>query len=368
MENNFCPRCGTKLEKRFLENRERDFCPACRAPVYENPVPATAAVAFNESGDLLLVRRGQEPGKGKWCLPGGFQETCETPEQCMVREFKEETGLDGQVQGLIALEMGHNPQAGEVLVVGYHVRVGGGTLQPGDDAAAAGYFPLEKMPELAFRSHARIIERAARPLRARRLFRSLPGGAYVVTSNDHLRVAREACRGGARIVQYREKDASAARRLETARRIREVTREHGTLFIVNDQLDIALLSEADGVHLGQEDVAIGDARSLLPAGMIIGLSCSSLNEAREAARQGADYLGVGAVFATPVKAEYTVLGLDGLRRIADEVHLPLVAIGGVNRENMAAVKAAGAKYLAMVREFQDDTAARVAAVNELYSL
>jgi thiamine-phosphate pyrophosphorylase len=367
MEKIFCPRCGTKLEKCLLENRERDFCPACRLPVYENPVPATAAVAFNESGDLLLVRRGQKPGRGKWCLPGGFQETGETPEQCTLREFKEETGLDGRVLGLIALEMGHNPQAGEVLVAGYRVRAGEGDLQPGDDAVAADYFPLERLPELAFLSHVRIIERAARPLRARRLFRDLPGGAYVVTSNDHLRVARDACNGGARIVQYREKEAPAARRLETARRIREVTREHGTLFIVNDQLDIALLSEADGVHLGQEDVAIGDARSMLPSGFIIGLSCSSLAEAREAARQGADYLGVGAVFATPVKAEYAVLGLDGLRRIADEISLPLVAIGGVNRENMAAVKAAGARHLAMVREFQEDTAARVAAVNDLYS-
>lgn len=203
---------------------------------------------------------------------------------------------------------------------------------------------------------------------ARLRFRSLSGGAYVVTSNDHLQVAREACRGGARIVQYRDKDAPAMLRLETARRIREVTREHGALFIVNDQLDIALLSSADGVHLGQEDVAIADARSLLPPEMIIGVSCSSLAEARAAVRQGADYLGVGAVFATPVKAGYPVVGLEGLRRIADEVSIPLAAIGGVNLGNMAAVKAAGARYMAMVREFQEDTAARVAAVNSLFPL
>ena len=127
-----------------------------------------------------------------------------------------------------------------------------------------------------------------------------------------------------------------------------------------------MLSEADGVHIGQDDIAVPDARSLLPPGMIIGVSCSSLEQAREAERQGADYLGVGAIFATPTKVGYPVVGLEGLRRIAAEVPLPLAAIGGVNLENMAAVKAAGAKYPAMVREFQEDTAARVALVNAVF--
>lgn len=367
MDKLFCPRCGGKLEKRRLKDRERDFCPACQATIYENPVPATAVVVFNERHELLLVQRGQEPGRGKWCLPGGFQEMGETPEQCALREFKEETGFDGHVQGLIALEMGQNPFAGEMLVAGYRMHVEGGELHAGDDAVAAAYFPLGQLPELAFQSHARIIERASRPLQPRLRFQVLPAGAYVVTSNDHLRVAREACLGGARIVQYREKDAPAAQRLETARQIHAFCRESGTLFIVNDQLDIAILSQADGVHLGQEDIALADARSLVPPGMVIGVSCSSLAEARAAEQQGADYLGIGAIFATPVKAEYPVVGLEGLRQIAAEVALPLAAIGGVNLENMAAVKAAGAKYLAMVREFQDDTAAKVAAVNSFFN-
>jgi thiamine-phosphate diphosphorylase len=213
----------------------------------------------------------------------------------------------------------------------------------------------------------RVFCAACRPIPAGLPFGDFPGGAYVVTSNDHLQVARDACCGGARIVQYREKDASAALRLETARRIGVFCRESGTMFIVNDQLDIAILSPADGVHLGQEDIAIADARSLLPAGMVIGVSCSSLAEARAAELQGADYLGVGAIFATPTKAGYPVVGLEGLRRIAAEVSIPLVAIGGVNLKNMAAVKAAGARYLAMVREFQTDTAASVAAVNAIYT-
>ena len=194
----------------------------------------------------------------------------------------------------------------------------------------------------------------------------LPWGAYVITSGDHLRLAREACRGGARIIQYRDKEASSARRLDIARQIRSVTREFGTLFVVNDQIDIAILSEADGVHLGQEDIAISDARPLLPPGMIIGVSCSSLVQAREAERQGADYLGIGAVFATPTKAEYSVAGLELLRRIAAEISILLVAIGGINLDNMAEVKAAGVRNVAMVREFQNDTAAKVATVNSFF--
>ncbi len=334
---------------------------------YENPVPATAAVVFNERNELLLVLRGQEPAKGKWCLPGGFQETGETPEQCALRELSEETGLSGRVEELIGMEMSPNPFVPEVLVVGFRVKAGTGALKASDDALEAAYFPLGQLPELAFQSHARIIEKAGRPLLTRLRFRDLPGGAYVVTSNDHLRIASEACRGGARVVQYRDKDAPAAQRLETARRIREATRSSGTLFIVNDQLDIAMLSGADGVHFGQDDVPIADARSLLPPEMIIGISCSTLEEAREAERQGADYLGVGAMIATPTKEGYPLAGLEGLRRIAAEVSIPIAAIGGVNLGNMADMKAAGAKYPAMVREFQEKTAARVAAVNNLYS-
>lgn len=368
MKKKFCPRCGAKLEKRRLVDRERDFCAACQAPVYENPLPATAVVVFNERRELLLVRRAVEPGIGKWCLPGGFQETDETPEQCARRELLEETGIDGRIERLIAMEMSPHPWYRAVLVIGYLAAAQGGRLAAGDDAAGAAYFPLRRLPELAFQSHARIIDKACRPLLERMRFRDLPGGAYVVTSDDHLRVAEAACRGGARVVQYRDKDAPAAERLAIARRIRAVTREHGSLFIVNDQLDIALLSAADGVHLGQEDVPIEDARSLLPPGMIIGVSCSSLADAQAAERQGADYLGVGAVFATPVKEGYAVVGLEGLRRIAAEVAIPLAAIGGINLKNVAEVKAAGAKYAAMVREFQDDTAARVAAVNKIYTL
>lgn len=348
------------------DGHERDFCPSCQTALYENPLPATATVVFNPKLEVLLVRRGQEPGKGKWCLPGGFQETDETPAQCALRELSEEAGIRGEVQELLGMEMSPHPWYRSVLVIGFLVQANGGALQAGDDATEAAYFSNTRLPELAFASHARIIERAFRPLQTRLRWRGLGNGAYVVTSNDHLQVARAACLGGARVVQYREKEAPAAQRLATARRIRACTRESGTLFIVNDQLDIAMLSAADGVHLGQDDIAVPDARSLLGPGMIIGVSCSCLEQALEAERRGADYLGVGAIFATPTKEGYPVVGLEGLRRIAAAVTLPLVAIGGINLGNLAGVKAAGANFAAMVREFQDDTAAKVAAVNEIF--
>ena len=323
-------------------------------------------MVFNERRELLLVQRAVEPGKGLWCLPGGFQEIDETPESCALRELREETGIQGRIEEMLGLEMSPHPWYRSVLVIGYRCAAVGGTLAAGDDAAAAAYFPLPQLPELAFRSHARIIARAgAGPARPAVDLR-LPWGAYVVTSGDHLQVAREACRGGARIVQYRDKDAPAGQRLETARLIRAVTRASGTLFIVNDQLDIALLAGADGVHLGQDDIAIPTPVRCLRPGR------SSASPVPPWSRPGKPSAGAPITWASgrysPRRSRSIIpmIGLEGLRQIAAEVSLPLVAIGGINLDNMAAVKAAGIGNVAMVREFQEDTAARVAAVNAFF--
>ena len=366
MTNSHCSRCGQRLEKRRLENTDRGYCPSCQLPVYENPVPATAVVIFNPEHEVLLVLRGQEPGKGKWCLPGGFQETGETPEQCALRELHEETGIAGRVEGLIAMEMSPNPLVREVLVIGYRVSAVGGALKAGDDALDAAYFPPQQLPELAFASHARIIEKAvASEFPAVDL--KLPWGAYVITSQDHLQIAEQACSGGARVIQYRDKTAPPPWQLEIARAIRRVTRQYGVLFLVNDHIDIALLSAADGVHLGQDDLSIAEARKIVPAGFLIGRSTHNLDQAMEAQGMGADYIGIGPVFATPTKENNPPIGLETLRKIVAEIEIPFVAIGGINLDNMAEVKAAGVRSVAMVREFQDDTASRVAAVNRLFS-
>lgn len=151
--------------------------------------------------------------------------------------------------------------------------------------------------------------------------------------------------------------------LETAFAIREITRSQKTLFIVNDYIDIAMLVGADGVHLGQDDIPIAEARRLAPPGFIIGISTHSLQQAVEAEKQGADYIGSGPLFATPTKENYIPIGLETLEKVLKTVRLPVVAIGGINLQNLAQVRAAGAKNVAMVRAFQENTEQVVQEVN-----
>jgi thiamine-phosphate pyrophosphorylase len=192
-------------------------------------------------------------------------------------------------------------------------------------------------------------------------------GAHVVTGiGDPVELARQACLGGAGVVQYREKTGPRGPMLAVARELRAVTRAGGALLIVNDWLDIALLCGADGVHLGQDDIPLAEARRLAPPGFLIGISTRSLAQARAAADGGADYLGLGPVFATPIKEEEPV-GLEVLQTVARAVRVPVVAIGGITVENMALVRAAGAAAVAMVRGFALDTAAVVRQTNECFA-
>lgn len=179
-------------------------------------------------------------------------------------------------------------------------------------------------------------------------------GLYVITDEvlmpgrTHLDVARAAVSGGAIVVQLRDKRASDTGLLDTARAIRRLTREAGVLFIVNDRLDLARAVEADGVHLGQADLPARDARRLWPDG-ILGISVSDVESARRAEDAGADYLGVGPVFATRTKEDAgPALGLDGLARIRAASRLPIAAIGGIGLDNVADVAAAGAEFAAVI--------------------
>lgn len=366
MAKAYCPDCGRALIRRQIENRRRWFCEHCQRPVYENPVPATAAVVADPGGRILLVRRSVDPGRGLWCLPGGFLEIGETPEQCVLRELKEETGLDGRIGRFVAMEMGHSSLYESVLVTAFTVVDTHGDMHPGDDSAEAAFHPLGTLPELAFASHQRVIERVsghwAEYFKPRLVD---PLGAYVITSGDHLEVSRQACQAGARILQYRDKHAPWAEKLRLAREIRRLTRRTGTLFIVNDQLDIAQLAEADGVHLGQEDTPIVEARRLVPAGFLIGVSTHSKKQALAADRAGADYLAIGPVFDTPTKPDYPPIGLETVRQVAAAVKAPLVAIGGLDLDNLGSLTALGIRNAAMVRLFSRDTATAVVAVNRI---
>ncbi len=171
-----------------------------------------------------------------------------------------------------------------------------------------------------------------------------------------------AVRGGVDVVQLRDKRATRGELLPLAERLREICVRGGILFTVNDDVELARLSGADGVHLGQEDETIAKAREALGPGAVVGRSAGSIREAREAVRDGADYLGVGTVFATPTKPDADVAGLALIAGVARE-HLPVpwFAIGGVTLKTAPEVAAAGAKGFAVVRAILDAEDPEVAA-------
>jgi len=166
--------------------------------------------------------------------------------------------------------------------------------------------------------------------------------------------ARLAIEGGATAIQLRDKSMDGGELLATARSIADMCSKSGALFIVNDRLDVALLSGADGVHLGQHDLPLTEARrlvsSLLPVPLpfFIGISVHSASQAGRAEADGADYLGLGAVFGTGSKDDAKVIGLDGLREVKKSTKLPCVAIGGITLENLPEVVAAGVDGVSVI--------------------
>ncbi len=163
-----------------------------------------------------------------------------------------------------------------------------------------------------------------------------------------------AVRGGVDIVQLRDKTAPREDLLPLAAELREVCERGGALFTVNDDPELARLSGADGVHLGGEDAPTAGARAALGPDAVIGRSAGDVQEARGAVAEGADYLGVGAVYATPTKPEGEVAGLEFIRALAGgDLGIPWFAIGGVTLETAPEVAAAGARGFAVVRAVLD---------------
>ena len=176
-----------------------------------------------------------------------------------------------------------------------------------------------------------------------------------------------AVQGGVDVVQLRDKRASREELLSLAVELKEICERAGALFTVNDDVELARLSGAHGVHLGQEDKPIASARKMLGPGVVIGRSVSSVEEAREAVREGADYLGVGTVYATPTKPEEAAAGPALLRKIsAAAIPVPWFAIGGVTLETAQEVAETGAPGFAVVRAVLD-TEDPAAAARELRS-
>lgn len=149
----FCPFCATPLEDRYVEGRMRQYCPRCRAPIYENPVPAACVVLVDHHHRLLLVKRSVAPKQGMWCLPGGFVESGETPEQAAVRELQEETGLTGRINTLIGVTTSPGTLYESILLLGYLVTGYSGSAMAGDDASDLMFVEKNQLPDIAFESH-----------------------------------------------------------------------------------------------------------------------------------------------------------------------------------------------------------------------
>ncbi|WP_248926498.1 thiamine phosphate synthase [Paenibacillus hamazuiensis] len=162
-------------------------------------------------------------------------------------------------------------------------------------------------------------------------------------------VAREALEGGVTLLQLREKNEPMHKVLEQGRQIRDLCRKYHVPFIVNDRIDVSLLLDADGVHVGQDDIPGSDARKLLGPGKIIGISAGNLEEAEYAIAQGADYLGVGAIYATMSKSDAgDPVGTGLLWHIRQRWNVPMVGIGGITHENAHHVISGGADGIAVV--------------------
>ena len=181
----------------------------------------------------------------------------------------------------------------------------------------------------------------------------IPAAPFLCVITDEaycpVTLAREALNGGAAMIQLRHKSASGSQLFTWALAIRNLCREYHALFIINDRVDIALASEADGVHLGQNDLPAAAARKLLGNTRIIGVSVSSPEEAVQAEKDGADYIGFGHVYPTVSKLkEHPPLGPENLQKTVQSISLPVVAIGGISIENAPILISRGASGVAVI--------------------
>jgi thiamine-phosphate pyrophosphorylase len=178
---------------------------------------------------------------------------------------------------------------------------------------------------------------------------------YLVTSPvpNLIQRVEMALQGGLKLVQYRDKNGEDRDRLANAQQLRQICDRYGALLIINDRIDLAVAVDADGIHLGQQDLPIALARRVLGANKIIGQSTTNPDEMRRSIEQGADYIGVGPVHETPTKAGKAAAGLDYVKYAAQHASIPWFAIGGIEPRNLAEVMAAGASRVAVVRSIME---------------
>ena len=194
-------------------------------------------------------------------------------------------------------------------------------------------------------------------IKSEKLIRLNNSHLYLVTNRDgfnsdvdFLNVIEKSIRGGVDIIQLREKNEKEKKVLKLAKEIKKIVSGTKVLFIINDHVDIALSVDADGVHLGQDDLPLEAGRKIAPDGFIIGLSTHSIEQGREALKSCADYLGAGPVFATPTKPDYKPAGLEYVKWASENIkEIPFFAIGGIDERNIDKVINAGASRIAVVR-------------------
>lgn len=205
------------------------------------------------------------------------------------------------------------------------------------------------MPELNQAPHSASDARLSKQGREPRLLLHVLTDHEWSRGREMLTVATAALAGGATVMQLRDKHASTRTLIEEGQALRALTRAQGALLIVNDRVDVALAIEADGAHVGQEDLPAATARRLLGPDRLLGVSAATAQEAEEAVAAGADYLGVGPIFATATKSDAgSATGTRLLTELAQQFALPLIAIGGITIENAAQVIQAGATGLAVI--------------------
>ncbi|MDT8316361.1 MAG: thiamine phosphate synthase [bacterium] len=178
---------------------------------------------------------------------------------------------------------------------------------------------------------------------------------------DPVKIAGELMEGGAQIIQLRAKDLPAGKFLRLGREIMAETRKHGALFIINDRTDVAVLTGADGVHLGQDDMPIEEARKIMGEDKLIGISTHNKAEGLAAVKAGADYIGFGPIFKTGTKKDAGVAkGIEGLKALRREISIPIIGIGGVNKGNIKSVFDAGADAAAVISALAEASDIRLA--------
>ena len=183
----------------------------------------------------------------------------------------------------------------------------------------------------------------------------IPAGLYGITGEafsngkSNLQCVENMIKAGIKIIQYREKDKPIRDKIDDIKKIRELCRENKVLFIVNDHVDIAVLVDADGVHVGQEDMHPSDVRELIGPDKIIGLSTHSQEEGLASLKEDIDYIGVGPIFPTTTK-DRAAVGLEYLDFAVKNLDIPFVAIGGIKEHNMEKILEAGAKRICLVSE------------------